>query len=41
MAHVDKGSHVVLAATHTFIYKWNETCLLLLRRHRTSLRIGW
>jgi len=40
MANVNEGSHS-LPATHTFIYKWNETYPPLLPSRRASLNFGW
>jgi len=41
MAHVNKGSHTVLLATHTFIHKWNEPYLSLTPSHRVLPHFGW
>jgi len=33
--------HTVLPATHTFIHKWNEPCLVLLPSRTASPHFGW
>ena len=39
--HVLTRDHTVLPATHTFIHKWNEPYLPLLRSRRASPHFGW